>query len=97
MTIGNFMIVHLCQRCQSLAYAGDKVKACQDGCLVVHENVSTLSHASSLRSVSGDIVVDGETREIIKDTGWLWNWERDLTQPTKSYAMRMIQTHKENR
>jgi hypothetical protein len=44
---------------------------------------SSLDGANLARKVSGDLVVDSKTLEVIPDPSWLWDWE--LNDP-KTYA-----------
>lgn len=52
---------------------------------------NTLEEAKALRAVSGDLVVDALTGDIVTDTGWLWDWE---LQDEASYAQRAIKWQK---
>lgn len=45
--------------------------------------LKTLEEARSARSVSGDLVIDSETKGIVVSDEWLWAWEKE-----NSYAKR---------
>lgn len=47
----------------------------------------TLADAARARSVSGDLVFDESTGEIVQDDSWLFPWERDKPD---CYARRKI-------
>jgi hypothetical protein len=48
---------------------------------------STLEEAKNFRAVSGDLVVHRDTHKVVKDSAWLWDWERADPQ---CYAQRAI-------
>jgi hypothetical protein len=56
-------------------------------CAVICKRCPTIAYARAMRRVSGDIVVHSDTHEVVKDFGWLWEWE---LLDKNSYAYRAI-------
>ena len=49
---------------------------------------ATLQEAAAFRKVSGDLVCDLATGKVVKDTSWLFDWEKA---DPNCYAQRIIQ------
>jgi len=56
---------------------------------ILLSSFKTLAEASENRRVSGDLVYDARTMEIVKDQTWLFDWEK---KDSECYVKRMLET-----
>lgn len=63
----------------------------KDNFTVVASNIATLEEANRKRVVSGDVVVHPDTRAIVVDEAWLFDWEKGNQD---SYAFKEIASEK---
>lgn len=60
----------------------------EDDFVLIAKGVRTLAEAQLLRAVSGDLVVDRDTRKIVLSDEWLFGWEKA---DPRCYAQRAIE------
>jgi hypothetical protein len=59
----------------------------RDDYVIIAQRLHTVQEAAQLRCVSGDLVVNEWNNEIVRDTSWLFEWEK---KDPNCYAQRAI-------